>query len=88
MPAAHANTLTGFDGGGPDRQTHLIVHPDGRVRTFTLTEWERLCGFDDGWTEGVPDSARFMALGNCVHRSMGDLVARRITSVHTGGVPC
>ena len=52
-----ANTLTGFDGGGPARQTHLIAQA-GRVRTLTLTEWERLQGFPDGWTEGIPASAR------------------------------
>lgn len=81
VPAEYANTLTGFDSGGPARQTHLIVYPDGRVRTWTITEWERLCGFEDDWTAGAPDSARFTMLGNCVHRGLGDWIADRLTTV-------
>lgn len=86
VPAAYANTLTAFDGGGPARQTHLVVHPDGRVRTLTVTEWERLCGFPDGWTEGMPDAARFTALGNCVHVATGEWLAAGLDSVHAATV--
>ena len=82
MPATYANTLTTFDAGGPARQTHLIVLPDGRVRTLTPREWERLSGFADGWTEGIPDGARFTALGNCVHAATGEWIAERVERVH------
>lgn len=75
-----ANTLTGFDGGGPARQTHLIAQ-QGRVRTLTHTEWERLQMFPDGWTEGLPDSARFTALGNAMHVGMAEWLGRRFASV-------
>lgn len=78
-----ANTLTGFDGGGPARQTHLIAQ-HGRVRTLTLTEWERLQGFEDGWTEGIPDSARFTALGNAVHVGTAAWLGHRLAAVHEG----
>jgi DNA (cytosine-5)-methyltransferase 1 len=78
--SAHSNTLTCFDIGGPLRQTHLI-YQGGRVRTLTLTEWERLCGFEDGWTEGIPDGARFTALGNCVHVGTGEWLAEQLVSV-------
>ena len=76
----NGNVLTGFDGGGPTRQTHLIVQSE-RARTLTLTEWERLQGFDDGWTEGIPDSARFTALGNAVHVGTAEWLARRLRAV-------
>lgn len=83
VPALHSNTLTGFDGGGPARQTHLIEQ-DGRLRAPTLTEWERLSGFPDGWTDvpGNPRSARFTQLGNCVHTATSDWVAEGIMREH------
>lgn len=74
------NTLTGFDGGGPARQTHLIGQ-GGRLRSLTLTEWERLQMFPDGWTEGVPDSARFTQLGNAMHVGMADWLGGRLVAV-------
>ena len=76
-----ANTLTGFDGGGPARQTHLIAQND-RLRTLTLTEWERLQGFADGWTDGIPDSARYTAIGNAMHVGMAEWLGRRLVAVH------
>jgi DNA (cytosine-5)-methyltransferase 1 len=82
VPAEHANTLTGFDGGGPMRQTHLIAQ-SGRLRTLTLTEWERLQGFPDGWTSGMPESARYQALGNAIHTGTSAWLARRLHHVHT-----
>lgn len=76
------NTLTGFDGGGPARQTHLIGQ-HGRVRTLTLTEWERLQGFADDWTAMLPDSARYTALGNAMHVGMATWLGRRLLAVNT-----
>lgn len=76
-----ANTLTGFDGGLATRQTHLLAQ-HGRLRTLTLTEWERLQGFRDGWTEGIPESARFTALGNAMHVGSAAWLGRRISAVH------
>jgi len=81
VPAEHGNTLTGFDGGGPMRQTHLIAQ-QGRLRTLTLTEWERMQGFPDGWTAGMPDSARYQALGNAIHTGTAAWLARRLDYVH------
>lgn len=75
-----ANTLTGFDAGGATRQTHLIAQ-HGRVRTLTLTEWERLQGFPDGWTAGIPDSARYTALGNAMHVGTAAWLGARLVAV-------
>lgn len=76
-----ANTLTGFDGGGPARQTHLVAQ-QGRLRTLTFTEWERLQGFPDGWTEGLPESARFTALGNAIPVGVAEWLGRRLVAVN------
>ena len=76
-----ANTLTGFDGGNALRQTHLIAQA-GRLRTLTLTEWERLQGFDDGWTEGIPDNQRFKAIGNSMHVGMAEWLGHRLMKEH------
>lgn len=75
------NTLTGFDGGGPMRQTHL-VRQDGRLRALTLTEWERLSGVPDGWTDMIPESARFTALGNVAHPALTGWLGKRLAAVH------
>lgn len=77
-----ANTLAGFDWGLPTRQVHLIAQHQG-LRAPTITEWERLQGFPDGWTEilGSP-SARGVALGNAMHVGTLAEVARRLTPVH------
>ena len=72
-----ANTLTGFDAGGPLRQTHLI-YQHGRVRTLSLTEWERLQGFPDDWTAAAPDSARYTQLGNAMAVPMATWLGRRL----------
>lgn len=76
-----ANTLTGFDGGLATRQTHLIAQ-NGRLRTLTLTEWERLMGFPDGWTASMSDSARFSALGDAIHTGTAEWLGHRIVAVH------
>lgn len=83
MPAVHSNTLTGFDGGLATRQTHLLLQ-DGRLRTLTLTEWERLSGFPDGWTDLLPDSERFGTLGDCFHVGTAEWLGKRIMAVHEG----
>lgn len=76
-----ANALTGHDGGNAARQKHLIYQ--GRLRTATLTEWERLQGFEDGWTlPARTDGERFKQLGNAVHTSMSHWVGAGLVDVH------
>ena len=85
----YGNTLTGFDGGGPARQTHLIVQQGQPPRTLTLLEWERLQGFPDDWTKAMPVNTtkagfgRYTAIGNAMHVGMASWLANRITSVST-----
>lgn len=86
-----ARTLTGNDWGDAARQAHLIAQA-GRLRTLTPTEWERLQGFPDGWTDGMPPSdyrrnkvliraGRGTALGNAIYVPMAHWVGRRIVQV-------
>jgi DNA (cytosine-5)-methyltransferase 1 len=74
------NTLTGFDGGGATRQTHLLQQ-GGKIRTLSLLEWERLSGVPDGWTDNIPTSARYEALGNIAHPAMTEWLGRRLVAV-------
>ena len=76
-----SNTLTGFDGGAATRQTHLLAQ-NGRLRTLTLTEWERLQGFPDGWTDSMATSKRYGALGDAIHTGTSAWLGRRIAAVH------
>lgn len=77
-----SNTLTGFDGGLATRQTHLIAQ-NGRLRTLTLVEWERLMGFPDNWTAAVKsDSARYSMLGDAIHTGTAEWLGHRVVAVH------
>jgi DNA (cytosine-5)-methyltransferase 1 len=58
--------LTGEGGSSPSRFRHVIRTKDGRLRRLTPVELERLNGFDDGWTEGMPDGRRAFMMGNAL----------------------
>jgi DNA (cytosine-5)-methyltransferase 1 len=81
VPAEFANTLTKLRRRLTTAPEH-IIYQGGRLRTFTPMEWERLQGFPDGWTEGIPDSARYDALGNAMHVGMAEWLGRRLAAVH------
>lgn len=51
-----------------NRSTHVVVDPkNGRMRTLTPIEAERLQGFDDNWTNtGMPNRMRFFCMGNAL----------------------
>ncbi len=77
----YANTLAGNDHGGV-RQRHLVLHGD-RARVLTLTEWERLQGFPDGWTETIPTpKKRANALGDAMNVHMARWLGRRLVAAH------
>lgn len=77
----YANTLTGNDSGFSVRQKHLVMHGD-QLRVLTLTEWERLQGFPDGWTASMPQTARFDALGDAMNVHMASWLGHRLAAVH------
>lgn len=50
-----------------NRSTHVVSDPGtGRLRLLTPVEAERLQGFDDEWTKGMPDRMRYFCMGNAL----------------------
>lgn len=58
--------LTGEGGPSPSRFKHVVRTPSGRYRRLTPVELERLDGFPDGWTEGMPAARRAFMVGNAL----------------------
>ena len=52
---------------GSNRSTHIIADPKtGKLRFLTPVECERLNGFPDNWTEGMPEKFRYFCMGNAL----------------------
>ena len=58
--------VTGEGGPSPSRFKHIILTASGRYRRLTPVEMERLNGFPDDWTEGMPASRRAFCMGNAL----------------------
>jgi len=58
--------VTGEGGPSPSRFKHIIQTEDGRYRRLTPIEMERLNGFPDDWTAGMPASRRAFCMGNAL----------------------
>lgn len=53
--------------GTKNRSTHIVADPaTGTIRLLTPRECERLQGFPDDWTEGMPDRMRRFCMGNAL----------------------
>lgn len=49
------------------RTSHVVQdHLTGRLRTLTPIECERLNGFPDDWTVGMPEKMRYFCMGNAL----------------------
>ena len=49
------------------RTSHVVQDPlTKRLRTLTPVECERLNGFPDDWTSGMPDKMRYFCMGNAL----------------------
>jgi DNA (cytosine-5)-methyltransferase 1 len=79
VPSEFSNTLTGFDGGAATRQTHLVLQ-NNALRTLSITEWERLQGFEDGWTSAIPKSHRYQVLGDAMNVDQAEWLGRRLVA--------
>ncbi|TLN00480.1 hypothetical protein FDZ73_19325 [bacterium] len=65
--------------GGVSGGTENIVRIGYAVRRLTPVECERLQGFDDDWTAGGSDSARYKAIGNSIARPCVDWLLTQIS---------
>ena len=53
--------------GTKNRSTHIVADPGrGTIRILTPRECERLQGFPDDWTQGMPDRMRRFCMGNAL----------------------
>lgn len=65
-----------------NRSTHVIRDPGtGRLRLLTPVECERLNGFPDGWTEGMPEKMRYFCMGNALVVGLIAIMGKRIKEV-------
>lgn len=73
--------LTGEGGNTPSRFKHIIEPKgDGRYRRLTPIELERLNGFEDDWTTGMPDGRRAFCMGNALVVGLVERIGRVMTS--------
>jgi len=47
---------------------------------LTPTECEKLQGFPDDWTDGIPDTQRYKTLGNAVTVNIIEWIGKRIAN--------
>lgn len=53
--------------GTTNRSSHVIKDPqNGRMRIITPVEAERIQGFDDDWTNTMPERMRYFCMGNAL----------------------
>lgn len=73
-------TITTSEGGwGPGRSKHVIQDPaTGKLRRLAPEELERLNGFPDGWTEGMPAGRRAFMMGNALVVGVVERIARAL----------
>ena len=70
--------LTGEGGSGPSRFKHVVETRSGRLRRLTPIELERLNGFPDNWTAGIPDNRRAFLMGNALVVGLVKMVAESL----------
>jgi len=71
--------LTGEGGTSPSRFKHIVEDPaSGRLRVLTPVECERLNGFPDNWTEGMPERWRYFCMGNALVVGLVEKMAHRL----------
>lgn len=70
--------------GTKNRSTHIVADPGtGTIRILTPVECERLQGFDDNWTDCMPDRMRRFCMGNALVVPMITRIGKHITSIIT-----
>ena len=89
--APYVSTLTksySADGYGVGRPYVIYDRPrfegKGPMRALTPLECERLQGFPDGWTLGVPETRRYETLGNAVTVDVIECLGKQIKGAWHG----
>jgi DNA (cytosine-5)-methyltransferase 1 len=75
--------LTSEGNRRPNRAGHIIAVDPAKdlYRILTPVEAERLNGFDDGWTEGMPEKWRYFCMGNALVVGIVEQIGRRLTQL-------
>ena len=68
--------------GSVSRSTHVVAGPQTqRLRTLTPIECERLNGFPDDWTAGMPERLRYFTMGNVLVVPLVKAMGKRISAL-------
>ena len=68
--------------GSVSRSTHVVADPQTqRLRTLTPIECERLNGFPDDWTAGMPERLRYFTMGNALVVPLVKAFGKRISAL-------
>ena len=68
--------------GSVSRSTHVVADPRTQhLRTLTPIECERLNGFPDDWTAGMPERLRYFTMGNALVVPLVKAMGKRISAV-------
>lgn len=73
--------LTSEGNRRPNRIGHIIaVEPEKNIyRIITPVEAERLNGFEDNWTDGMPENWRYFCMGNALVVGVIEQMGRRLS---------
>jgi len=67
--------------GTVNRSSHLIKDQTETHRILTPIECERLNGFDDNWTDCMPERTRYFVMGNALVVPLIEKVGKRIIEI-------
>lgn len=68
--------------GTINRSSHVVLDPDQqRLRFLTPLECERLNGFPDNWTAGMPDRMRYYCMGNALVTGIIKRIGQRLYEI-------
>ena len=68
--------------GSVSHSTHVVADPQTqRLRTLTPIECERLNGFPDDWTAGMPERLRYFTMGNALVVPLVKAIVKRISAL-------
>ena len=75
-------TARDYKGIGSTIDEKIVTIP--KIRRLTPTEYERLQGFPDGWTNCLSDTQRYKTLGNAVTVNVVEWIGKRIANKMAG----